>query len=273
LALEIADGRTSDIWVYELESDTLRRLTFGGNWAPIWTPDGKRITYRSASGKGPFITSWIRADGAGAAERLSESKYGQYPTSWRPDGRVLAFNQNNPGTIWDIMTLTIEGDEKSGWKTAEPTAFVNSALVEGDAAFSPDGRWIAYHSSSDSDSTELYVRPFPGPGRPWQISTGGGYFAKWSPNGKELFYNTNRSKESQIMVVTYTASGDAFIAGKPRLWSPGHFDARTTTSTFDLHPDGKRFAVLKTPTEPAVNKVNFIFNFFDELRRTVPLKK
>ena len=42
---------------------------------------------------------------------------------------------------------------------------------------------------------------------------------------------------------------------------------------FDLHPDGKRFAVLKAPgTEQAaaVNKVSFIFNFFDELRRKVP---
>ena len=78
------------------------------------------------------------------------------------------------------------------------------------------------------------------------------------------------------MVVTYTASGDSFHAGKPHLWSPGHFDARGHLGTFDLHPDGKRFAVFKAPaTEQtaAVNRVNFIFNFFDELRRTVPLKK
>ncbi|WP_410962404.1 hypothetical protein, partial [Salmonella sp. SAL4355] len=71
--------------------------------------------------------------------------------------------------------------------------------------------------------------------------------AKWSPNGKELFYNTNNSKDSQIMVVTYYASGDSFHAGKPHLWSPAHFDARGQLGTFDLHPDGKRFAVLKAP--------------------------
>ena len=80
------------------------------------------------------------------------------------------------------------------------------------------------------------------------------------------------------MVVTYTASGNSFHAAKPQLWSPGQFTDRLADRVvgnynFDLHPDGKRFAVLKAPgTEqtPAVNKVSFIFNFFDELRRKVP---
>jgi len=71
------------------------------------------------------------------------------------------------------------------------------------------------------------------------------------------------------MVLTYAASGDSFRAEKPQLWSPGQF----TNRGFDLHPDGKRFVVLKAPDSEqtaAVNKVSFIFNFFDELRRKVP---
>ncbi len=42
---------------------------------------------------------------------------------------------------------------------------------------------------------------------------------------------------------------------------------------FGLHPDGKGFAVLKTSGKEqsaVVNKVSFIFNFFDELRRKLP---
>jgi hypothetical protein len=117
----------------------------------------------------------------------------------------------------------------------------------------------------------VYVRPFPGPGGKWPISTGGGVFPEWSRNGKELFY---RTPDSKIMVVTYTASGDSFHAGKPQLWSPGQFTDRGLANlNFDMHPDGKRFAVLKTSgTEqtPAVNKVSFIFNFSDELRRKFP---
>ena len=165
------------------------------------------------------------------------------------------------------MTLPIEGKEKTGWKPGEPKPFVNSAFNEVAPAFSPDGRWLAYQSS-ESGSFEVYVRPFPGPGGKWQISTGGGVVPRWSRNGRELFYRT--ATESKIMVVTYTASGDSFQADKPQLWSPGQFTDRGATFNFDLHPDGKRFAVLKVPgaeQAAAVNKVSFIFNFFDEIRR------
>jgi Tol biopolymer transport system component len=271
LALEIFDGRRSDIWVYEWERDALSRLTFAGetNGYPIWTPDGQRITYSSTEKNGATNLWWVRADGAGDAQRLTESKSPPYARSWRPDGKVLAFNQLNPSTNYDIMTLSIEGNEKSGWKPGEPKPFVNSPFAELEPAFSPDGRWVAY-MSNESGSYEVYVRPFPGPGSKWQISTGGGYLPKWSRNGKELFYS---GADSKIMVVAYTASGDSFRADKPQLWSPGQFSDRRATPNFDLHPDGKRFAVLKAPgTEQAaaVNKVSFVFNFFDEIRSKLP---
>ena len=171
------------------------------------------------------------------------------------------------------MTLPIEGDEKSGWKPGEPKPFLNSAFIETEASFSPDGRWLAY-VSNESGHFESYVRPFPGPGGKWQVSIGGGNYPKWSRNGKELFYETPGSR---IMVVTYTASGDSFHADKPQLWSPSQFTERGAgNNNFDLPPDGKRFAVLKAPgTEQtaAVNHVSFIFNFFDEISRKVPPAK
>ena len=147
-------------------------------------------------------------------------------------------------------------------------------LVEADPAFSPDGRWLAYASNESGTANEVYVRPFPGPGGKWQISTGGGGWPKWSRNGKELFY---RTPDSKILVVPYAASGDSFRAGKPQLWSPGQFtDRGLGNPNFELHPDGKRFAVLKssgTEQTPAVNKVSFVFNFFDEIRRKLPASK
>jgi Tol biopolymer transport system component len=275
LALDILDGKRRDIWVYGWERDTMTRLTFAGesNDNPVWTPDGQRIVYSSLEKGGALNLWWIRADGAGDAQRLAESKNAQYAGSWRSDGKVLAFGQFNPGTNWDILTLPIEGDEKSGWKPGEPKPFMNSASTELDPAFSPDGRWFAY-TSDESGGNEVYVRPFPGPGGKWQISTGEGYLPKWSRNGKELFY---RTRDSKIMAVTYTASGDSFHADKPQLWSPGQFtDRGRGTYNFDVHPDGKRFAVLKAPgaeQAAAVNHVSFIFNFFDELRRRVPAGK
>ena len=275
LAIDITNGNRSDIWVYEWGRDTLTRLTFNGdsNTNPVWTPDGQRIAYASSEKGAAASLWWIRADGGGDAQRLTESQVTQLPGSWSPDGKTLAFVQSNPATSWDILTIPVERSEKSGWKTGQPTPFVNTPFVELYPAFSPDGRWIAYFSN-ESGSAEVYVRPFPGPGGRWQISTGGGRMPVWSRTGKELFYRTDDSK---IMVVTYSSSGDSFHADTPRLWSPGQFTTRETSLNFALHPDGKRFAVLKAgnaeTAPPPINEVSFIFNFFDELRHKVPAGK
>ena len=274
LALDISDGKRRDIWMYEWERDTLTRLTFAGesNMSPIWTPDGQRIVYSSLEKGGTYNLWWKRADGAGVAQRLTESSNAQFASSWGLDGKVLAFEQSNRGIIYDIFTLPMEGNEKSGWKPGEPKPFINSSFSERSPAFSPDGRWLAYRSD-ESGSNEVYVRAFPGLGSKWQISTGGGAFPKWSRNGKELFYRTSDGK---IMVASYSASADSFQADKPRLWSPGQFTASPLRPNYDLHPDGKRFAVLKasgTGQPPKVDKVSFIINFFDELRRKVPAGK
>lgn len=100
LAMDITTTSRTDIWIYEWERDTLTRLTFAAisNSYPVWTPDGQRIVYASAEkGSVPNLW-WIRADGGGDAQRLSESKDSQVPVSWSPDGKTLAFFQNNPGT-------------------------------------------------------------------------------------------------------------------------------------------------------------------------------
>ena len=266
LAMDIREPKRTDIWVYDLERDTLTRLTFAGdgNSRPVWTPDGQRIVY-SASDKNvaPSIW-WIRSDGGGDAQRLSPAGSPfQSPGSWSPDGKTLAFTQRNPGTGMDIMTMRIDGTEKTGWKVGEPKIFLNTPFSEVDPVFSPDGRWIAYQSN-ESGVNDVYVRPYPGPGGKWQISTGGGSQPEWSRNGKELFYLA--ATHDKIMVVAYTVIGDVFRAEKPQQWSPGTILDR---GQFALNADGKRIAVLKAPGAvevPPINKVDFIFNFFDEVR-------
>ena len=71
------------------------------------------------------------------------------------------------------------------------------------------------------------------------------------------------------MVVSYTVEADSFRADKPRPWS----DKRIEPRGFDLHPDGERFALSVAPdaqSDARGNKVVFIFNFLDELRRIAP---
>ena len=74
------------------------------------------------------------------------------------------------------------------------------------------------------------------------------------------------------MVVSYQSEENSFLAGRPRLWSKEHFSGRGFAQNFALHPDGKRFAVLKAAEDteaPDVTHVNLILNWFDEVRRRV----
>ncbi len=270
LALHVGDSKRADIWVHDWERDTATRLTFTGEAIrfPVWTPDGQRITYSAREKDGSFGLFWIRADGGGDPQRLTNNKNLQVPTSWSPEGKVLAFHQYNPETYTDIMILSVEGNEISGWKPGEPKPFHNSTSNDWRAAFSPDGRWLAY-TSGEAGNNEVYVRPFPGPGAKWLISSGGGEVPTWSQNGRELFYRNQKT----IMVVGYTASGDTFRPAKPQPWSPGQVVGPMGARNFNLHPDGKRFAVLMPAhgKEAAkADKVVIIFNFFEELRRKVP---
>ena len=272
LALDLGDNTESDVWVYEWGLDTMSRLTFdpGRDERPVWTPDGSRIAFSStrADQATPNLY-WQRADGTGESERLTEGKSPQNPTSWHPGGKFLAFNEDKSQGNRDIWILPMEGEEASGWKPGKPFAFLSSPFSEAEAAFSPDGRWLAYQSA-ESGTVEVYVRPFPGPGGKWLVSTGGGLFPTWSQNQKELFY---RTPESILMVAPYAAEGDRFRAEKPRQWSPGLVPARGPNRTFDLHPDGQRFAVLKAAEQQAEERrdhVVLIQNFFEELRRLAP---
>src|SRR5206468_11822974 len=134
---------------------------------------------------------------------------------WHPSGHFLAFQENRPQTNNDLMILRVEGDEASGLMPHQPTVFLSTPFTEARPRFSPDGRWLAYESN-ESGAFEIYVRPFPGPGGKWPISTGGGANAVWSRARHELLY---LAPDGRIMVVPYSAAAGAFQAEKPGVWS------------------------------------------------------
>jgi Tol biopolymer transport system component len=251
LAFELATGAAqADIWVKDLERDTVSRLTHlpGRNGWPLWTPDGKSIVFASSRQEAPGMY-WIRADGSGEAQRLTGGETRGVACSFSPDGKRLAYFQWNADGNTQIWTVPVEGDSDHP-RLGKPEAFLRTSFSESYPVFSPDGHWLAY-SSNESGAYELYVRPFPGPGGKSQISTGGGY-PIWSRNGRQLFF---LSSDWRIMVAEYTARGDSFTAGKPQVWSQKNLVWGGGNYTYDLAPDGKRFAVFLNPEgDPGIER-------------------
>jgi Tol biopolymer transport system component len=272
LAITVGGALTRmNLAVYDWQRDTMTRLgsTPGPDYWPAWTPDGTGIVYGSGSAGG-FGLYWVRSDGASASVRLTEAKSPQVPHSFSPGGKRLAYAEYAGETQADLWTLPIDWSDPAHPKPGKPEVFLRFPAVEIDPVFSPDGRWIAY-DSNEGPRPEVYVRPFPPDpsGGKWQVSNGGGRLAVWSRNGRELFYQA----EDQIMVVSYTAKGASFLADKPRLWSGHRIFVIGTAGSYDLAPDGKRFAILES-TEAGDAKsathANVLLNFFDELRRRAP---
>jgi hypothetical protein len=167
----------------------------------------------------------------------------------------------------DIFTAPIEGDA-GRVHLGKPQLFLGTPFTEAQPAFSPDGLWLAY-TSNESGTFEVYVRPFPGPGGKWQISKGGGFAPLWSRDGRDLLFET---LDQRVMTVGYSAKGDSFAPGKPRVWSETRLLNLAGLPVYDLAPDGKRLAAVLASGEAGgePTHLTFLLNFFDELRRRAP---
>jgi serine/threonine-protein kinase len=266
---QIAVGIGNDVWIYEIARDTLTRLTFeksNAGTAANWTPDSKRIVFPSDRA-GPVNLFWKPVDGSGPEERLTTSSNLQRASSFSPDGRFHVFTEVDPKAASDLWILPMDGDRK-------PRVFLQTPAAESSGQFSPDGRWIAY-VSNESGRPEVYVRPFPGPGGKWQISSEGGTELAWNPKGKELFYRTGAQKE-EMMVVDYQTE-PTFSAGKPRLLFEGNYVANAPTSGgafYSVSPDGQRFLMTQVPEQQqsSLTQVNMVLNWFEEVKQKVPVK-
>jgi serine/threonine-protein kinase len=269
LAVVQGAGNDARVVVYDWQRETMSRLASSIQQPvyPTWTPDGKHLAFgfRSADG---FGLGWTRADGAGEVHHLLSSNGVMNPFSFFPDGKRLAYYESDPVGSYDLWTVALDISDPDHPKAGKPEPFLRTPANERHPAVSPDGRWIAY-SSDESGTSEVYVRPFPGPGGKWQISNTGGQLPVWSRNGRELFF---QNLDHRIMIADYDAKNGSLVVGKPRLWSNSRLHYPSALN-YDLAPDGKRFAILsetEAAEEQGAGHMAFLLNFFDELRRRIP---
>jgi serine/threonine-protein kinase len=272
VALGSDDGKEAQIWVYGLSrSSAARRLTFGGsNRFPTWSANGERVAFQSTR-EGDAGIWWQRADGIDQATRLTRAEPGvsHVPQSWSPDGRHLLFDQVTNDRV-SMSDLSMPDGKVVPFSTT-------TSDVPSDAMFSPDGRWVAYSTRSPAlAQAVVYVEPYPATGARYQISKDSedGHHAAWTPDGRELIYTPGPGNRLlSVAVVTTPAFSFGQSTSLPRPFTNAPPTARRP---YDVTRD-QRFLGLRTDVgpdgRPIAPQVQVVLNWFEELRRRVPINR
>ena len=267
----LALDRDGDIWTYDTTRGTFNRVTTdaASDYAPVWTRDGARLIFGSERG-GSDELFWTLADGTGTPERIASSEGDvllTQPEAVTPDGTTLLFSLLRFGTAGatvDIAMVSLEGDG-----TAD--LLIEDEFITAAPAVSPDGRWITYDSNL-SGRVEVYVQRFPGLGDRRRLSRTGGRHPRWSPDGRELFYQSLDGRQVLSMPIT---TEPTFSVGEAEILFGGDFLAPFgVVRPYDVTPDGKGFVIIKTGVATGDTddspQIILVLNWFEELTRLVP---
>jgi serine/threonine-protein kinase len=268
------DGKEGTLWAYELRAGAVpRRLTFGGrNRYPIWSRDGRFITFQSDR-EGDLAIFRLPADGSGVPERLTKPDQGTQhePETWAPDGKRLSLNLVQ-GANQGVWIWPFEGDRK-------PIMFVDAPfVVEKHSVFSPDGKWLAYTvaalAGASGASSGVFVEPFPQTGAKHQVAASGARTPLWSRDGRELFYHEQASNRFSVVSVR-TESG--FSTGTPTVLPIEGTVHPIAQRNYDVTPDGKQFVVVLPESAGSSSQlrpqhIDVVLNWTEELKTRVPIK-
>jgi len=269
VAVPTRDVTQCGLWLIDVARGTRTRVVSEGEttW-PRWTPDGRRVAFLWRAG-GTMSVAWVAADSVAPPERLVTVDAGGSlaPLSWSPDGRQLVINVLQPNGNRDISLLSLDDPKRA----LQP--LIHTSANEINAAFSPDGKWLAY-ASNESGRYEVYLQAHPPAGGRVAVSTAGALNPAWHPNGRELFFvsEPDRDRKRWLMSARFTAQPKPSV-GIPRALFEVTFRPGTAGNGYDVFPDGERFLTLRPlpalPTAP-VTEITLVDHWFEELKAKVP---
>jgi serine/threonine-protein kinase len=253
------DPTVLSIWIKQLDRGPSIKLTLEGTSSyPVWTPDGRAVTYSSDAGRSATYALWTkRADGSSQPVLQVREKRNLYPDGWSPDGKTLIFSSGTGSQgSGDILMI------RPGVDTA-PVPLVATKFTEIFAALSPDGRRLAYQSN-ESGQFEIYVVPFPNTrAAKWAVSTSGGSSPKWSNSGKELFY---LDATSNLVAVEVKTAPTFSVGRSATLFRAADFRSAAGNIDYAVARDGRRFLMTRSVAGNTPDKLIVVDNWFEELR-------
>jgi len=235
----------TDIFAYDIDRGTLNPVTSDipeASGFPLWHPNSELATFQQSA----KIYEKV-ADGSPQRDVLLELPV--VPTSWSPDGERLAVFDGHS----DIWILTREGNYQP---------FLNGPSNERSGRFSPDGSAFAYVSDEFGGEFQVYVTPYPGPGRRIPVSIDGGLSPIWAADGSELYFRQG----SKVMAARITLGPVIDVSTPIELFDGPYTVDLSGHQRYDVAPDG-RFLMVENSED---FRIVVVEGFFQELNRLLP---
>ncbi len=244
-------GKASEIWVRDLERGTESKLTFttGSATTPVWSPDGRRFACVVSRTGAPTQILVGSADGLGRVDTLAVANAAEGALwQWTAIGSRLLYG---PGSMEGLFTLSPD----SANRAPRPIGGLSQHVAH--AMLSPDGRWLAYATTDNTQKPQVYVQSVGDEQGRWQISTLSGFGPVWTQSGKELVYES----EGRVMAVSIDTQG-SFHAGTPQpLFTLPVAALGPSARTWTCSADGKRFFVLVPPKASTRGGIEVVTDF------------
>jgi eukaryotic-like serine/threonine-protein kinase len=258
-----ARGTNRHTAIYDFALGTLSRFTLeGGGHSPVWSPDGTRLAFTAEGVDTEAEDIFVQpVDRSTPPRRIVHMPDDQHASAWPVDSLVVFSNNTAPRTLGGVVgggSVAIVNPATPG---AHTSTYLGGDWGEFDASVSPDGQWAAY-TSNESGRSEIFVRRFPvaAAGGSWKVSSSGGYRARWSGDGRTIYYQTLDNQQVRGVSVT---PGQPFIIGRNDVV----MTVSGLGSAWDVDRRNGRM-IVSEPVVAARAKIVVMQHWLDEFRRT-----
>ena len=190
-----------DIYVMDTDGGNLRRLTNNsdGDGDPVWSPDGKRIAFKSDRDGHVNVHGWpthdiyvMDADGSNQ-QNLTNNPADDWDPSWSPDGKRIAFTSRRDGPFnFEVYVMDADGSNLQN--------LTNNPRDDRNPSWSPYGAHIVFSArrkghfeNKFSITHEVYVMNVDGENqRRLTENRNNDWDPVWSPDGKRIAFEADR---------------------------------------------------------------------------------
>ena len=199
----LKDEYTSDLWMLDPKTGSLRRLTFteGIESNPRFSPDGRRVAFIASRGDRSQVHVLSLSGGEAAPLFTFKGEVDEF--EWFPDGSRVGFIAKEPelesSTYYRVNASGFPDNRHSHLWVADLTTGSTRRIGGGpydysSPSISPNGRLIAFVSNRTDDrdenrNSDVFIIPADsGPLIQVSRETGSADQPRWSPDGRTLAY-------------------------------------------------------------------------------------